>query len=110
MIIPPTRGRAGRSLLDVIAQTARPTPVVAAAPAASLLIVTDHALLVLLGKFAQHLGLVRLLEAVPIPQKTRDHRPQTKLIQFLIGILAGLDYLQDFNLRQRGLRTTTDGR
>ena len=37
------------------------------------------------------------LEAVPIPQKTRDHRPQTKLIQFLIGILAGLDYLQDFN-------------
>jgi len=96
MIVPPTTGRAGRSVLDVIAPPARPTPVVATAPAASLPLVTDHALLVLLGKFAQHLGLVRLLEAVPIPQKTRDHRPQTKLIQFLIGILAGLDYLQDF--------------
>src|SRR5262249_59215122 len=35
---------------------------------------------------------------VPIPQKTREHRPQAKLIQFLIGILAGLDYLQDFTL------------
>jgi hypothetical protein len=57
---------------------------------------TDHALLVLLGKFAQHLGLIGLLEAVPIAQKTRDHRPQTKLIQFLVGMVAGLDYLQDF--------------
>jgi hypothetical protein len=84
-------------VLDVIAQTARPTTAGAVAPTALLPIVTDHALLVLLGKFAQHLGLIRLLEAVPIPQKTRDHRPQTKLIQFLIGILAGLDYLQDFN-------------
>src|SRR5205085_5257294 len=53
--------------------------------------------------FAQHLGLVRLLEAVPVPQKTRDHRPQTKLIQFLIGILAGLDEEQDFNAGPRPL-------
>jgi prefoldin subunit 5 len=97
MIVPPTTLGAGRSVLDVIAQTARPAVAVAVAPTAPLPILTDHALLVLLGKFAQHLGLVRLLEAVPIPQKTRDHRPQTKLIQFLIGILAGLDYLQDFN-------------
>jgi hypothetical protein len=58
---------------------------------------TDHALLVLLGQFAHHLGLLDLLQAVPIAQKTVDHRPQTKLIQFLIGSLAGLDYLQDFN-------------
>jgi hypothetical protein len=96
MIVPPTTLAAGRSVLDVIAQTARPTAAVALAPAAALPIVTDHALLVLLGMFAQQLGLIRLLSAVPIEQKTRDHRPQTKLIQFLIGILAGLDYLQDF--------------
>jgi len=96
MIVPPTPLPAGRSVLDVIAQATSSHPHGAAAPAASLPIVTDHALLVLLGTFAQHLGLVRLLEAIPIPQKTRDHRPQTKLIQFLIGILAGLDYLQDF--------------
>src|SRR5262249_52189201 len=81
----------------------RPIPVVAPAPATPLPLATDHALLVLLGKFAQHLGLVRLLETVPIAQKTREHRPQTKLIQFLIGILAGLDYLQDFNLGPRPL-------
>jgi hypothetical protein len=96
MIVPPTTLGAGRSVLDVIAQTARPNAALALAPTAALPSLTEHALLVLLGKFAQHLGLIRLLEAVPIPQKTRDHRPQTKLIQFLIGILAGLDYLQDF--------------
>jgi hypothetical protein len=59
--------------------------------------VTNHALLVLLGHFAHHLGLVRLLEAVPIAQKKVDHAPQTKLIEFLVGILAGIAYLQDLN-------------
>jgi hypothetical protein len=107
MIVPPTTARAGRSVLDAIAQAAHPTSARMAAPpaptTATVPHLTDHALLVLLGKFAQHLGLVRLLEAVPIAQKTRDHRPQTKLIQFLIGILAGLDYLQDFNLGARPL-------
>jgi hypothetical protein len=98
MIVPPPTGRGGRSLLDLIGQATRPIPLLAAAPPTSLPLTTDHALLVLLGKFAQHLGLIGLLEAVPIPQKTREHRPQTKLIQFLVGILAGLDYLQDFNL------------
>lgn len=123
MMIPPA-ARLGRSVLDVVAHSTRlwtqllvapwtvltPPAVPAAprAPTASNLAelitvaatdgpVTDHALLVLLGQFAQHLGLVDLLEAIPIAQKTVDHRPQTKLIQFLIGILAGLDYLQDFN-------------
>lgn len=97
MIVPPTTSRAGRSVLDVVAQAVHPTPPLPTASSASAPLLTDHALLVLLGKFAQHLGLVRLLEAVPLPQKTRDHRPQTKLIQFLVGILAGLDEEQDFN-------------
>jgi len=123
MMIPPA-ARLGRSILDVVAHSTRlwtqllgapwivlPPPAVPATPlgptassVADLITVaatdgpvTDHALLVLLGQFADHLGLVDLLEAVPIAQKTVDHRPQTKLIQFLIGILAGLDYLQDFN-------------
>jgi hypothetical protein len=107
MIVPPTTGRASRSVLSVLAQTSHPTPtLLAALPATTALTspqVTDHALLVLLGKFAQHRGLLRLLSAVPIVQKTRDHRPQTKLIQFLVGILAGLDDLQDFNLGPRPL-------
>jgi hypothetical protein len=59
--------------------------------------VTDHALLVVLGQFAQHLGLIPLLEAVPLAQKTVNHTPQTKLIEFLVGILAGIDQLQALN-------------
>jgi hypothetical protein len=103
MIVPPPTLGTGRSVMDVITQTARPSAAGMAVLDRPLPIATDHALLVLLGKFAQHLGLIRLLSAVPIPQKTREHRPQTKLLQFLIGILAGLDYLQDFNLGPRPL-------
>lgn len=103
MIVPPSPSRASRSVLDAIAQPAPSRAATAAVPLTPAAISTAHALLVLLGKFAQHLGLIRLLEALPIAQKTREHRPQTKLIQFLIGILAGLDYLQDFNLGPRPL-------
>src|SRR5918998_829289 len=59
---------------------------------------TDHAGLVVLGKYAQHLSLIERLQTVPLAQHTRTHTPQAKLIQFFVGILAGLDYLQDFNL------------
>jgi hypothetical protein len=59
--------------------------------------VTDHALLVLLGHFAHHLGLLALLEAVPLAQKCVTHSPQTKLIEFLVAILAGIPHLQDLN-------------
>jgi hypothetical protein len=122
-MIPPA-GVTGLTILDVVAQSTRlwsqllsapmarldSTPPALALPAPPQPLVeqvttvtatdgpvTDHALLVLLGQFAQHLGLVDLLAAVPIAQKTVEHRPQTKLIQFLIGILAGMDYLQEFN-------------
>ena len=58
---------------------------------------TDHALLVLLGEYAQHLGLIERLQAVPIDQRTREHTPQSKLIEFLVGILGGLEHLEDLN-------------
>jgi hypothetical protein len=59
---------------------------------------TDHAWLVVLGYFAQALDLVTALEAVPVDQrKGPDCGPQTKLIEFLIGILGGIEYLQDLN-------------
>jgi hypothetical protein len=81
---------------------APPVPVAKPAAAAELAAlaqaeqpVTDHALLVLLGRFAQHLGLVRLLEAVPLVQKTVTHSPQAKLIEFLLAVLAGLGQLQE---------------
>jgi len=103
MIIPPPACRAHRSVLDLVASASTTAPALLSATArattaaCACALLTDHAFLVLLGHFAQHLGLIQLLAAVPIPQKTRDHRPQTKLIQFLVGILAGLPYLQDFN-------------
>lgn len=60
---------------------------------------TDHAWLVVLGQFAQALGLVQDLEGVPIDQKQGPKcSPQTKLIELLVGILGGMEYLQDLNL------------
>jgi len=60
---------------------------------------TDHAWLIVLGYFAQALGLVAGLEAVPIGQrKGPESGPQTKLIEFLVGILGSIEYLQDLNL------------
>lgn len=59
---------------------------------------TDHAWLVVLGQFAQALGLVKDLEGVPIDQKPGPNcPPQTKLIELLVGILGGMEYLQDLN-------------
>jgi hypothetical protein len=60
---------------------------------------TDHAWLIVLGYFAQVLGLVTGLGAVPIGQrKGPESGPQTKLIEMLVGILGGIEYLQDLNL------------
>src|SRR5687768_14319145 len=56
-------------------------------PEPPLALTTDHAGLVLLGKFAQHLGLIEHLQRVPLAQRTRIHSPQAKLIQFFVGIL-----------------------
>ena len=60
-------------------------------------LLTQHAMLVLWGAFAQQIGLVKMLEQVDLRQKKRDHRPQTKIIEFLLAILAGLPHLQDLS-------------
>src|SRR5664279_3530202 len=60
---------------------------------------TEHVWLVVMGQFAQMLGLIKGLEAVPIDQKQNPKcPPQTKLIELLVGILGGIEYLQDLNL------------
>ncbi|HSN74693.1 MAG TPA: hypothetical protein VL334_06300 [Anaerolineae bacterium] len=64
---------------------------------------TEHALLVLLGQYAQHLGLIQALLAVPLHQKTYIHRPQTKILEFLVAILAGLPHLEDISRDGRPL-------
>src|SRR5712692_7386441 len=52
-------------------------------------ILTEHALLVPLGRFAQQLGLLEALDRVPIKMKTIDHSPGDKLAELLLHILAG---------------------
>lgn len=119
MIVPHKRLSGGRSILELLAPAEhaprldspllscewfdvamQSRPAVLAeqleAQAASVLGVTDHALLVVLGQFAHKLGLLSRLQHVPIAQRTVDHTPQAKLIQFFVVILAGLDYLHDF--------------
>ena len=50
----------------------------------------------------QALGLVTELAKVPIEQrKGRDHTPQEKLIEFLVGIVGGIEHLQDLNLAEQ---------
>lgn len=58
---------------------------------------TQHAMLVIWGLFARRIGLVQAIEAVKLKQKTRDHTPQTKVLEFLVAILAGLPHLQDIS-------------
>jgi len=64
---------------------------------------TEHALLVLLGQYAQHIGLIKALMAVPLHQQTRTYSPQAKVLEFLVAILAGLVHLEDISRDGRPL-------
>ena len=65
---------------------------------------TDHAWLIVMGYLAQALGLIAGLEAVPIEQRKGPNcGPQTKIIEFLVGILGGIEYLQDLNLAEQSV-------
>lgn len=59
---------------------------------------TQHAFLVAWGQFAQEKELTARIEAVQLSQKTYYHRPQTKVMEFLVAHLGGLKYLQDISL------------
>ena len=65
------------------------------APADS--VYTNHALMVAYGQLAQELGLISKLLAVPVPQKQYHHQPAKKILEYLMGILSGMEYLQDLN-------------
>jgi len=58
---------------------------------------TQHAMLIVWGHFARCIGLLDPLDSVPIRQKTVTHTPQDKLTEFLIGLLAGIEYLTDLS-------------
>lgn len=59
---------------------------------------THHAMLIAWGQFAQCLGLIEQITAVPIRQKTVDHTPQAKIEEFLVANLAGLAHLKEISL------------
>lgn len=64
---------------------------------------TEHGMLVAFGEFLQQHGLLERLRRVPVPQKTHDFNPQDKLIEFLAGIMSGMEHLQDLNYGPRPL-------
>ena len=64
---------------------------------------TEHALLVLLGQYAQQIGLIKALMAVPLHQQARTYSPQAKVLEFLVAILAGLAHLEDISRDGRPL-------
>ena len=59
---------------------------------------TQHALLFVFGQFAREIGLISGIEGVKLDQKTYEHSPQTKVLEFLVAILSGAKYLQDISL------------
>jgi len=58
---------------------------------------TQHTMLVIWGLFARRIGLIEAIEAVKLKQKVRTHPPQTKVLEFLVAMLAGLPHLQDIS-------------
>ena len=58
---------------------------------------TQHGMLVAFGELLKRHGVMDRLMGVTIQQKTRRFAPQTKLVEFLAGLMSGMEYLQDLN-------------
>jgi hypothetical protein len=58
---------------------------------------TQHAMLVIWGQFAQAFGLIQTVNSVHMDQKTVDYSPHTKILEFFLAILSGLEHLQELN-------------
>ena len=59
---------------------------------------TDHAMLVVWGQYAHCLGIPQAFAQVLMSQKTVEHSPQSKVLEFLVAQLGGLEYLKDISL------------
>lgn len=58
---------------------------------------TQHAFLVVWGWFAEHIDLPKRFAQVTLKQKRYHHTPQSKVLEFLVSILGGAQYLQDIS-------------
>jgi hypothetical protein len=58
---------------------------------------TQHALAIAWGQFAQRLGIIQGLEELHLHQKGYRHGPQTKVLEFLVATLVGLEHLKEIS-------------
>ncbi len=58
---------------------------------------TQHAFLVAWGWFAEEIGLIQKIQAVALKQKTYTHSPHSKVLEFFVGTLAGMEHLQELS-------------
>ena len=58
---------------------------------------TQHSMLVVWGLYAQAFGLFLGTIEGPHSAKDVDHSPQSKILEFFLVILAGLNHLQELN-------------
>lgn len=54
-------------------------------------------MLVIWGQYAQCLGIPQGFAKVRMKQKTVKHTPQSKVLEFLVAQLAGLEYMKDIS-------------
>jgi hypothetical protein len=59
---------------------------------------TQHAFLVAWGWFAGETGLIDKFQGLALKQKIRTHSPQRKVLEFVVGTLAGIQHLQELSL------------
>jgi hypothetical protein len=57
---------------------------------------TQHAMLVVWGQFAQSISLIDKLQSIALHQKM-THSPQRKVLEFLVTMYDGLEHLQDLS-------------
>jgi hypothetical protein len=58
---------------------------------------TQHAMVIVWGHFARTIGLLARLAQVPIAQKAVIRAPHEKLVELLLGLLTGIEYLTDLS-------------
>jgi hypothetical protein len=59
---------------------------------------TQHAFLVAWGWFAEETKFIQKIQTVALKQKTYIHSPQRKVLEFVVGTLAGMQHLQELSL------------
>src|ERR1700674_4261364 len=76
-------------------QTPERMPTMSVCDGNSMVVETEHGLLVAYGRFAEQIGLHEALGSVPFGMKTVEHSPQDKTVELLAHLLAGGMHLSE---------------